>query len=135
MYRVQIWFPIATYLASLNPANQADSGEGEGESAATNLSAADLANEAGANLSATISTLWRGGNDNLENPDFFVDAWVRADFQGSGPLGARVTACTSCHSDQTFDGGFTLELVEATAHLDLLHWLKENGCGPATLWT
>ena len=33
-----------------------------------------------------------------------------------GPLSAKVMACTSCHSDS----GFTFELVEASATLDLL---------------
>ncbi len=121
--------PIATYLASLNPAAQATGGNGNGGGNGDAAGAADAAaeeSEAGANLSATISTLTRNGNDNFENPDFFVDAWVRADFQTSGPLRARVTACTSCHSDQTQDGGFTFELVEATAHYDLLHHKKDR---------
>ena len=74
-------------------------------------------------ISATISTLWRGGNDNLENPDFFVDAWVSLDWQPAGPISGNVTACTSCHSQDRSRGGvdaFTLELVEASATLDLV---------------
>jgi cytochrome c-type biogenesis protein CcmE len=47
-------------------------------------------------------------------------------------MSGRVTSCTSCHSDSTGGGGFTLELVEATARLDLMHWHKkraeEAGC-------
>ena len=88
----------------------------------------DLASEVGSGLSTstTLSPLWRNGNDNLENPNFFVDAWFRADWQPSGPLRARATACTSCHSDQSGGAGFTLELVEAYAALDLLK--KFHGC-------
>lgn len=147
--------PIATYLASLSqPQNQSsgtdsdgtgsggDSGDGETESDGDGMnggSEEDLIDEELANLetfgsglsiSGTISPQWRGGNDNLENPGFFVDAWMRADWQPSGPIRGRVTTCTSCHSDQTNNGGFTLELVEATATLDLLHWYKEKDRRP-----
>ena len=65
-----------------------------------------------------MSTLARFGEDThtLESPGIFPDIWLGADWQPAGPLSAKVMACTSCHSD----GGFTFELVEASATLDLL---------------
>ena len=126
--------PIATYLASLSAPSESDSdGEGTSGSGGDSASADSLLDEgfgSGLNVSGTISTQWRGGNDNLENPGFFVDSWVTADWQPSGPIRGRVTGCTSCHSDQTNDGGFTLELVEASATLDLLHWYKKRDKRP-----
>lgn len=74
----------------------------------------------GLSTTAAISPLWRGGNDNLETPNFFVDAWIGADWQPDGPLRAKATACTSCHSDQSGGDGFTLELVEVYAAVDLM---------------
>ena len=119
--------PIATYLASLS---QPASMEMEGDESAGDSQDGGAETEeslgSGLTVSGTFSTLWLGGNDNLENPDFFADVWLRADWQPDGPLSARVTACTSCHSDATGDSGFTLELVEAAAHYDLLHWLREH---------
>ena len=94
--------------------------------------------EAGAEftLSATLSTLFRGADHNhsVENEGFFVDAWVGADWQpSSGPMSARVMACTSCHSEDTsLNGeGFALELVEASATLDLIEAVcgKPSECG------
>lgn len=106
--------PIAAYLTSLNPAAAAggmDLGAGGGAAAAPTVSAF-----------ATISPLWRGTSDDmlLENPDFFVDAWIGADWQPAGPVSARVVGCTSCHADANGSDGFSLELVDASATLDLM---------------
>jgi hypothetical protein len=127
--------PIATYLASLNePAASTDGAaepaEDQAEEAATEPISEESVLGGGLNISGTVSTIWRGGNDNLENPDFFPDVWLRADWQPDGPLRGRVTTCTSCHSDQTNGGGFTFELVEATAAFDLMHYFKERDCRP-----
>tara|TARA_R110002049_G_scaffold288534_1_gene471117 strand:+ start:33675 stop:35396 length:1722 start_codon:yes stop_codon:yes gene_type:complete len=105
---------IATYLTSLN-----ESG-GDGESAAVE----DVAS--GWSFSTTTSTVWRGSSDPIETPGFFIDAWATADWQSQGPLKAKVTACTSCHSDRNTSGGFTLELVEASATLDLLSFFNKR---------
>ena len=139
--------PIATYLASLSapPDTQGDQSDGdssdeegdrgndsEGEQDEDFADDIDAALEEaaefgpGLNISTTIAPLWRGGNDNLENPDFFADVWVRMDWQPDGPLRARVTTCTSCHSDANGDSGFTLELVEGTVHYDLMHAFREK---------
>ncbi len=124
--------PIASWLASRSaqpePTQASDAGgqtpavpeaATQGQQMAQQM--AHLAEDVGRlSSSATLSTLWRGGNDNLENSGFFPDAWVRLDMQPAGRLRGRVTACTSCHSDQTGDAGFTVELVEAFASLDLI---------------
>ena len=70
-------------------------------------------------FSSTLSTLHRASSDSIENPGFFVDAWMGADWQSDGPLRATVMVCTSCHSDRNTSKGFTLELVEASATVDL----------------
>ena len=70
-------------------------------------------------FSTTLSTLHRASSDSIENPGFFVDAWMGADWQSDGPLRATVMVCTSCHSDRNTSKGFTLELVEASATVDL----------------
>ena len=77
-------------------------------------------------FSTTLSTLERVSSDPIENPGFFVDAWVGADWQSDGPLRATVMACTSCHSDRNSSKGFTLELVEASATLDLKQLLFDK---------
>ena len=146
---------IAAYLASLYStgnsaasASQASTGAGGseggegGEGGAAGLAAAAEATEegmlSGISLGGTVSTLWRGGNDNLETPGFFPDVWLTAAWQPSGPLSGRVTACTSCHSDRSGGTGFTFELVEASASFDLLHSHKERrreaGCEPECEW-
>ncbi|MCA9148881.1 MAG: hypothetical protein KDA92_06275 [Planctomycetales bacterium] len=115
--------PIATYLASLNDSGGSGDGGDDGDGGGGGLGS-DLS------VSGTFSTLFRGGNDNLETPGFFPDIWLTADWQPAGPLRGRVTLCTTCHSDQTDGGGFTLEFVEGVASLDLLHWYKERDRRP-----
>lgn len=123
--------PIAVYLASLSaPAGGAGMDGDDSMAADDGLLSDALGLGSNLNISGTISTLWRGGNDNLENPNFFADAWVRFDWQPEGPLKARVTTCTSCHSDQTGGGGFTLELVEAVASFDLLYGIRQRDRRP-----
>ena len=97
---------IATFLAAQN--STGDGGGGDG--------GAEVSPWA---FSTTLSTLNRSSSDPIENPDFFVDAWVGADWQSDGPLRATIMACTSCHSDRNPSKGFTLELVEASATVDL----------------
>ncbi|MFT5523474.1 MAG: cytochrome c553 [Pirellulaceae bacterium] len=99
--------PIAEYLSEVR-------GIREGEPA--NDSLLDQTT-----LNATISFLSRVGNHEqpLEKPGFFVDAWLSAEWQGNNALSAKVTACTSCHSDRNGSAGFTLELVEASMKVDL----------------
>jgi len=105
--------PIATYLSSV-----ASAGDGHGglmESARDALAGSSFT------PNATFSTMWRGADQHdIMNPDFFADVWIGADWQPDGPLSATVMTCTSCHADFNTSMGFTIELVEASATLDLL---------------
>lgn len=104
--------PIARYLASVSGVSRAGGDDLTG--------AMDAALDGDQfNFSATISTLWRGGNDSniIENPGFFADVWLSAEWQSSGPLSMKATACVTCHQSLHDD---RLELVEAFAKLDLI---------------
>jgi len=113
--------PIATYLASVAGGSTAASG-------ATSGGGSDEGN--GWSFGTTISTLHRSASDAfpLENPGFFADVWVTANYQSSGPWRANVTACTSCHSRDNAGAGnaYSIELVEGSATLDLRHMF--HGC-------
>ncbi len=121
--------PIARYLESvgkpvqITDAQQGDAGDEKGDDSSDEDTAADvdlgLNNGLGFNLSSTISPLYRGSDftNTVENPGIFVDAWISMDFDRGGAFTGKVTVCTSCHSR---DQGFTVELVEATARLDLM---------------
>jgi len=110
--------PIATYLASLNPANQGSDSGGESRSDAVAAAEAQLPPF---NLNATVSTVWRGTDNDLENKGFFPDVWVGVEWRApENPVSGRVVTCTSCHGD---NNGLGVELVEASATLDLVHWL------------
>ncbi len=106
--------PIATYLASLNPANQRSQSGGD--------SSGDAAAEAQLppfTLNGTVSTVWRGTDNTLENRGFFPDAWLGVEWRTpENPVSGRVVSCTSCHGD---NHGLAVELVEASATLDLVH--------------
>lgn len=106
--------PIAVYLTSV-------AGPAGGAAVAGDLGADD---GSGWSFGATISTLHRSASDEypLEFPGFFADVWLSASYQSTGPWRASVTACTSCHSGT----GFTMELVEGSATLDLRHLF--HGC-------
>ncbi len=108
--------PIATYLASL--------GAPQGPAAANPLPPT-LAT-ASSNLSAfgTLSPLWRGGNNNIQNPGFFPDLWLGVSWNDpSSAVSARATACIACHSDGGM--GNRIELAEAVIRVDLA---KAAGC-------
>jgi len=113
--------PIATYLASLNPDNQRDSTAGG--------NAADAQNGTDVQtppftLNSTLSTVWRGTDSAIENKGFFPDAWVGVEWRpNDSPISGRVTACTSCHG---VNQGLGVELVEASATLDLIHLLTRR---------
>jgi len=80
---------------------------------------------------ATVSTVWRdsGRDHRLENPDFFAEAWVGAEFHPAGnPVSVSVTACTTCHLSSETEGR-PIELVEASLAVDLDQALG-SGDGP-----
>jgi mono/diheme cytochrome c family protein len=120
--------PIATYLASLNPAYQraetdaAADGEADDEPAdAAAAVDAEVAAAAGPalTLNATISPVYRGTDSFVENKGFFPDVWVNLEWRPeNNPLSGRVMTCTSCHGTNE---GLGVELVEATFTVDLVH--------------
>ena len=80
---------------------------------------------------ATVSAVWRdsGRDERLENPDFFGEAWVGAEFHPAGnPVSVSVTACTTCHLSSEAEGR-PIELVEASLAVDLDQALG-GGDGP-----
>ncbi|MDZ4684611.1 MAG: hypothetical protein SH850_05930 [Planctomycetaceae bacterium] len=105
--------PIATYLASV--ASAGDGGGGVVESAQALMEGSSFS------TNATISTMWRGADQHdVLSPGFFADVWIGADWQPDGPVSATVMACTSCHSDFNLSKGYSVELVDGSATLDLL---------------
>lgn len=109
------WEAIATYLASLS-APAASGGAAAGAAATAPAAPAQQFS-----VWATISPMWREGNDNMELPGFFPLTWVGANWQGQGALSGRVTACVTCHNEP--GNGHRIELVEAAMRLDLINLL------------
>ncbi len=146
--------PIARYLASLSqpargaqePMQAAESDESESdESDQTDEPTAaeeepDLSEieQSQVSIYGTVSPLWRGTNDEqrLENPDFFVDAWLGASWQSDGAISVTATVCTSCHSFRSPNSGFTMEFVEASVSVNLnrLRGKDEDVCFLKGLW-
>jgi cytochrome c2 len=110
------WEAIATYLASLSAPAGAATGAAGSSSAAPP--------EQAFSLWATISPYWREGNDHMELPGFFPQTWVGANWQSTGPLSARVTACVTCHTEP--GNGHRIETVEAAMRIDLGRWICER---------
>ena len=109
--------PIATYLASLNPANRGASSNGDdgGDMAAVDAGVPPFT------LNGTVSPVWRGTDNAVENKGFFPDVWVGIEWRPEeSPMSGRVVACSSCHGTNQ---GLGVELVEASVTLDLVHWL------------
>jgi cytochrome c5 len=112
------WEAIATYLASLS-APAAAGGAATAAGAGAGAAAAAATPEQQFSLWATFSPYWREGNDHMEYPGFFPQTWVGANWQGSGPLSARVTACVTCHTEP--GNAHRIELVEAALRVDLVN--------------
>ena len=96
---------IATYLASRGGAAAGAGGDGDGASPLS--------------VSGTISAMFRtSGNNDLENPGHFGDAWLGFAWQNSkSPVSGKVTTCVTCHAPGPQTG--SLDLVEASLHLDI----------------
>ena len=109
--------PIAVYLASLSASAAAAPG-GEPTSSGDKTSLSGF---------ATLSPLWRGGNANVQNPDFFPEAWAGASWQGK-IVSARISACVSCHGVKEGALVSRIEVVEAAVALDFSKWLEGSGC-------
>ncbi|HVC93508.1 MAG TPA: hypothetical protein VND64_07440 [Pirellulales bacterium] len=101
---------IATYLASRNQGgNGGKEGGGSGADGGSQFS-----------FTGTFSPLWRGAEKALQDPGFFPSTWLGAAWQSEGPVSARATACTTCHSESKFD------LVEAAVRFDVTKYLRSR---------
>jgi hypothetical protein len=109
--------PIATYLASRN----STSATGDKDKSIAPPSGAE---KTSVSTFVTFSPLWRGGPDRLQNPGFAPLAWVGASWEGKTVSG-RVTACVACHGVQEQAFLNRIELVEATARVDLSEYLDQ----------
>jgi hypothetical protein len=117
------WEPIAQYLAGRSASGggqQAASGGGQ-QAASTGAKA----EEAGPShtLWATLSPLFRQGNEDVQNAGFFPQTWAGATWQPSRVISGRVTGCVTCHNEFTPNSN-RIELVEAAARLDVARLLK-----------
>jgi cytochrome c5 len=98
--------PIATYLASLNPAGAG----GAADSGAATPSYS---------LFSTVSLSHRSGaREEIENEGFFPEVWLGAEWHPEGPLSARVHACVTCHTEIPSQSN-RIELAEGFFRLDL----------------
>ena len=117
--------PIAVYLTSRNTPAADAGGDKEKEGSAAAAAAASTPPAPSSSMSSfvTISPLWRGGNNNLQNSGFAPLAWVGASWQGK-IVSARVTVCVACHGvmEQTFLS--RVDIVEAAARVDLSSYVE-----------
>jgi len=116
---------IATYLASLNPTSpSASDNDEDGQQEKSDTVSEALEDTPPFTLNGTVSAVWRGTDPDVENKGFFPDAWVGVEWRpNDSPISGRVTACTSCHG---VNQGLGVELVEASATLDLMHVLTRR---------
>jgi hypothetical protein len=116
--------PIAVYLASRNvPAGGAGDAGKDKDGASTTASTPPPAATSSMSSFVTISPLWRGGNDQLQNSGFAPLAWVGASWQGK-IVSARVTVCVACHGVQEATFLSRVDIVEAAARVDLSSYLE-----------
>jgi hypothetical protein len=107
--------PIAVYLASRN----ATASGGQGATAAGNTVASAAGNDASSfSTYATLSPMWRGGNDHLQNPGFGPLAFVGGSWQ-SNIVSARVTVCITCHGVQEPAEISRIDPLEVAVRVDL----------------
>lgn len=107
--------PIATYLASLNPATESEAGG----------ISATAAPESSWSLFSTVSLNHRSGaREEIENRGFFPEVWLGAEWHPAGPLSGRVNACVSCHTENAAVSN-RIELAEGFLRLDVM---KLAGC-------
>ncbi len=116
--------PIATYLASLNPAASNEAG-GDGAAVA----------ESSWSVFSTVSLSHRSGvRDEIENQGFFPEVWLGAEWHPAGPLSARVNVCVSCHTENPSISN-RVELAEGFFRLDVMRLMgcEDPACQPFQL--
>jgi hypothetical protein len=108
--------PIATYLASRNaPASG-------GQAAGTAGKSGEAADQSSVSTFATLSPMYRGGNDHIQNPDFAPLAFFGASWQ-SNVVSARITLCITCHGVQEPGDISRVDPLEVAVHWDLSQYL------------
>lgn len=116
--------PIATYLASLNPAATAESA-GDG-------SAASAIAESSWSVFSTVSLIHRSGTrEEIENQGFFPEVWLGAEWHPAGPLSGRVNVCVTCHTENASVSN-RIELAEGFFRLDAMRLMgcEDPACQP-----
>jgi hypothetical protein len=119
--------PIATYLASLNPT-------AEGETGGNGSATAAIA-ESSWSLFSTVSLIHRSGTrEEIENQGFFPEVWLGAEWHPAGPLSGRVNACVSCHTENASVSS-RIELAEGFLRLDMMKLMgcEDPACQPFQL--
>jgi len=111
--------PIATYLASRSA--PAAGGQGAG-TAGTGSKTAAPADQSSVSTFATLSPMFRGGNDHIQNPDFAPLAFFGASWQ-SNVVSARITLCITCHGVQEPGDISRVDPLEVAVHWDLSQYL------------
>jgi mono/diheme cytochrome c family protein len=107
--------PISVFLASRSGSG-GSGGQGGGQ-------ASSSADSTSMSTFATLSPVFRGGNDRIQNPDFIPMAFFGASWQ-SKVVGARVTLCITCHGVKAGGQVSRIEPLEAAIHLDFSQYLE-----------
>ncbi len=114
--------PIAVYLASRSATASGGQAEGSAPSAGASAASADVSS---VSAFATLSPMWRGGNNHLQNPGFGPLAFFGASWQ-SNVVSARVTLCITCHGVQEPGLISRVDPLEVAVHFDLSQCLDER---------
>lgn len=113
--------PISVYLASRTSGGGgggAGAAAGAGTTTGAAGGAAPSADTASLAAFATVSPIWRGGNNDLQNNGFGALAWIGASWQGK-IVSVRATACVSCHGVKEPGQISRIEPAEVAVHVDL----------------
>jgi hypothetical protein len=111
--------PIAVYLASRSAAA---SGIQAGSAAPAAGASADVSS---VSAFATLSPMWRGGDNHLQNPGFGPLAFFGASWQ-SNVVSARVTLCITCHGVQEPGLISRVDPLEVAVHFDISQCLDSH---------
>lgn len=111
--------PIAVYLASRNAASGTAADKEKTGASGRDSDTASLS------VFATLSPLWRGGHDQVQNSGFGPLAWVGASWHGK-VVSVRTSFCITCHGVQEAGLISRVEPVELAVRVDLSEFLKAH---------
>lgn len=117
--------PISVYLASRTSGGNGGAAGGAGTTGTAG--AASPASDVASSIAtfATVSPLWRGGNNELQNNGFGALAWIGASWQGK-IVSVRATACVSCHGVKEPGQISRIEPAEVAVHVDLSTYFDKH---------